>query len=281
MLSRNNGVLIQALFLRTHFLINAFKSHRFMKPYSLFFTAFLCLITHSIHAQKEKNETPQYKYAFKGYLNFLADSKTTTLTDDTTRTQINSSKKRTIFPAIGWPRFRENGRFFEMGITRLGFDYQELSTENKVFQRDSLGNIVPGGDIPIRGVKVWMDNIGLQFEWNFPFYFKENRDFNTYLGFSMDPSVYFQKNESLNAAAPSKRVFEFSNTLTLIPRITYAISNRCFLDLNVPISFTTFGINYNYSSNSVFPISVRETIDFRTRLPTHIWAIRLGIGYKI
>jgi hypothetical protein len=252
-----------------------------MKPFPLLFIAFLCLTTHSISAQNDKKGTPQYKYAFKGYLNILADNKTITLTDDTSRTQINSSKKRTIFPTIGLSRFRGNGRFFEMGVTRLSFNYQELSTENKVFQRDSLGNIVPGGDVPTRGAKVWTDNIGLRFEWNFPFYYKENRDFNTYLGISMDPSVYFQKNESLNSAAPSTRIFELSNTLTVIPRITYSLSSRCFLDLSVPISFTTFDINYKFDSDPRLPISARETIDLGTRLPTHIWVIRLGLGYKI
>jgi hypothetical protein len=266
-----------------------------MKPFPLFLGAFLCLMLNSISAQNEKKGTPeeksgqapQYltnngipkigKYALKGYFNFLANNKTTILTDDSTRTQINSSKKRTIFPTIGLSRFRENGQFMEMGITRLDFDYQELRTENKVFQRD----LVPGGDIPSRGAKVWTDNIGLRFEWNFPFYHKENSDFNTYLGISMDPSVYFQKNNPLNAATFGTRVFEFSNTLTVIPRITYSLSSRCFLDLNVPISFTTFGVNYKYDSDPRLPTSARETIDFRTHLPTHIWAIRLGIGYKI
>jgi hypothetical protein len=238
------------------------------------------LFVSNIFAQNEPTGTPQYKHVLKGYLTFLDDKKTTVLTD-TFRTQTNTQNHSSILPTIGWSRLRKNGRFMEIGITKLSFDFQESKTENKVFQRDSFGNIVPAGDIPDRGMSVWTNNLGLRFEWNAPIFYRENADFQSFMGISVDPAFYYQKIQPVSSAAFGSRVFEFSNTITLIPRITYAVSNRLFLDLNVPISFITLNLNYNVVNNPTIPTNARERIDFRGLTPTNIYAIRFGIGYKI
>ncbi len=243
---------------------------------------FFLFFSTQLLAQIEKKETPQYKYAFKGYLTFSDDKKTSILTTtDSTRTQTTTQFQSAILPSIGWSKFRKNGRFTEINLTRLRFDYQESKTENKVFQRDSFGNLVPAGDIPTRGTKLWTNAIGLRFEWNFPVFHLENNDFNAYLGISTDPSVYFQKTESFSSAAFPTQIFDISNTFTCIPRLTYAVSNRLFIDLNIPISFFTFGVNYNYQDNPTLHNYARSTTNLTAYYPTNIWALRIGIGYKI
>jgi hypothetical protein len=252
-----------------------------MKSFPFILITFL-LITNSISAQI-KHDTTLYHYAIKGYLNFTDNTKTTIITDDTLFIQKNTEKNKTILPTIGWSRFRKNGRFNEFGITRLSLDYQYKKSENKLlFQRDSFGNIIPGiVDIPSREVKIWTNNLGLRFEWNFPIFRKENNDFVAFLGFSTDPSVFYQKILPGTMASFPTRVFELSNTITLIPRVTYAFTNRFFMDINMPFSLVTFSGNYTHEDNPVLPSYARESINFRTRLPSNIWAIRLGIGYKI
>ena len=252
-----------------------------MKSLSLFLIIFLT--TFNCISAQIKHDTTLYNYAFKGYLNFTDNIKTTIITDDTLFIQKNTERNKTILPAIGWSRFRKNGRFREFVITRLSLDYQYKKSENKLlFQRDSSGNIIPVIiNIPSREVKIWTNNLGLRFEWNFPIFRKENSDFIAFLGVSMDPSVFYQKIKPMSTASFPTRVFELSNTLTVIPRVTYAFTNRFFMDINMPFSFVTFSGNYTYEDNPVLPSFARESINFRTRLPSNIWAIRLGIGYKI
>jgi hypothetical protein len=136
-------------------------------------------------------------------------------------------------------------------------------------------------DVPSRETETWTNTIGLRFEWNFPFFHEENDRFQSFFGISTDPSLFYQKINTVFTSFFPSRTFELSNTITIIPRVTYALSNRFFLDINAPISFITLDANYKVHKNPNLPSFARETVNFSAPLPTNFWAIRFGIGYKI
>jgi hypothetical protein len=235
-----------------------------------------------LSAQIDTKETPQYKHALKGYLTIMETNKTNILTDST-RQQTTNLSKTTLLPSISWVTFRKNGRFREMGITQFKVMHESTQTQNELFQtRDSLGNLIPVSvSFPGRGSAIWSAQLGTHFEWNFPIYYRETHSFACFFGISTAPSLYFAKTTPFSSASFPSRVFELSNNLSLIPRMTYMVSNRLFLDMNIPISFTTFDVNYYHVDSPILPTYARTTLNFRAYLPTNFWAIRFGIGYKI
>jgi hypothetical protein len=256
-----------------------------MHPLSRFYLCFalISFFIQPIAAQKTKKETPQYKNAFKGYLNLLDGRKTTIITDDTSFRETIKTHNRALLPTIGWSKYRKNGRFTEIGITRMKFDYDYKSKEwQLLFYRDTLGNFIPiQQNVIIPETEIWTNTVGLRFEWNFPFFHEEGKRFQSFLGISTDPTLSYQKINTVFTSFYSSRVLALSNSITVIPRITYALSNRFFLDINAPISFITLNVNYKVDKNPTLPSYARETVNFRAHLPTTIWAIRFGIGYRI
>jgi hypothetical protein len=242
----------------------------------------ISLFISPLFAQMDSKETPQYKHAFKGYLTIIETHKTNIL-KDSSRQRTTKLGKTTLLPSVSWAKFRKNGRFREIGITQFKVLHESTETQYELFQfRDTLGNLIPpSGVIPGRGLAIWSAQLGMQCEWNFPIYYRENRNFGCFVGVSTAPVLSFEKVTSLlNVIFPS-RALELSNTLSIIPRMTYAVSNRLFIDFNVPISFTTFDVNYKFTDNPILPTYARKIVEFNVYLPTNIWAIRFGIGYRI
>jgi hypothetical protein len=268
----------------TAVLINAFKSFNSMKFFPQLCFCFLLISSfiNPISAQIDTKETPQYKHALKGYLT-ITEVNTTNIFTDSIRQRTTNLSKTALLPSVSWVKFRKNGQFREMGITQFNVLHESTETENKLFQvRDSFGNIIPGTISFLgRGTATWSAQLGLQFEWNFPIYYRETRNFACFVGVSTAPTLYFEKITSFSSASFPSRAFELSNTLSIIPRMTYAVSNRLFVDINIPISFTTFDVNYYHVDSPILPTYARTTVNFRAHLPINLWAIRFGIGYKI
>jgi hypothetical protein len=227
-------------------------------------------------------DNPIYKHAFKGYLTISENSKTTVL-KDTFRQQTTVVKNAAVLPSIGWVKYRKNGQFREISLTQIKVLQEVSETQNKLFNTlDSFGNIIAlAGDIPGRGLTTWIAQLGVRIEWNFPIYYREKRNLAGFIGISTDPFLFFEKTKPVLSASFPARTAQLSNTFSLIPRLTYALSNRLFVDLNVPISFTTLNLNYQYVDSPILPKYARETLNFRAHFPSNFWGIRVGLGYKI
>lgn len=251
-----------------------------MKPYFLF----LILIFSSQLSAQITIDTPQYRYAFKGYLNFSDEKKLDTQTDFIGNISVTNEQNITLLPRIALSKYRKNGQFFELSLTNFEFSNKKSQTENKVlFAFDSLGNRISinAGQIPIRGAQVFTNHFGFRFEWSFPMYKNEESTLKSYIGISTDPSLFFQKIVPFTSAAFVTHVGQLSNTFILIPRLTYSCSKRLFIDVNIPISFLELATKYRFENNPSLPTFARDTFNFTARLPSNFWAIRLGIGYKI
>ncbi len=256
----------------------AFQPH-FLAIY-LFIASFF-ISSNVIFAQNAKNETPQYRYVFKGYLRFFDDKQSNSQTDVDNNIYTTTRRNSILLPTIALTKYRKDGSFWEFGVTDFDFSYNKNQNDVQLlFQRDSFGNLVPAtGDIPSRGIETWTNHLGLRFERSFPLLANKNKRFQPFLGLSCDPSVFYQKISPLNAAAFQTRVFELSNTITFIPRLTYAVSKRFLIDLNAPVSLVTFAVDYRKDDNPTLPSFARETTGFNARLLAKIWAVRLGVGY--
>lgn len=248
-----------------------------------FFISFLAFNT-ATYAQTAKKETPQYRYAFKGYLRLFYENKSKTTTDFLGNILVEKERNIAILPTIAFSKYRANGQFFELSLTNFNFSHQNSeATREFFFAIDSAGNVIPfnSGQIPSRGAEIVTNHLGLRFEWNMPVFYNKNSSFRPFLGLAFDPSVFYQSTIPFTSAAFPTRVFELSNTVTVVPRLTYAVSERLFIDVNVPFSLVNFSFDYQQTDNPILPTFARETTAFNARLLSNTWTFHLGLGYKL
>ncbi len=257
----------------------AFNSH-FLAIY-VCIASFLSL-NNVVQAQTSKKEASQYRYVFKGYLRFFYENKSIRTTDFSGNVTLEKVRNAAILPTIGIAKYRKDGQFFELSLTNFNFFYQnEEIIREVIFGIDSFGNRVTILDkIPSRGAEILTNHLGLRLERSFPLLSNKNNRFQPVVGLSCDPSVFYQSTTPFTSAAFPTRVFELSNTVAFIPRLTYAVSNRFLIDLNVPISLVKFAFDYRYDSDPRLPTFARETTGFSATLLSKMWAIRLGLGYR-
>lgn len=244
------------------------------------------ILNHVAFAQNVKKETPQYRYAFKGYLGFLNEKSVNSQTDFRGNVQTTTQRNTAILPTIGVSKYRKNGQFFEIGLTNFDFSRRNSETTLDVlFTIDSFGNPIKvvGQQIlfPSRGAYVLTNHLGFRCEWNFPLFKNEDSAIKSYIGVSTDPSLFFQNITPFTSAAFPTRTFEAANTFSLIPRLTCALSNRFFIDINAPISLVKLTFNYTLEENPILPTFARDQTSFNARFFTNILHIRFGLGYKI
>ncbi len=254
---------------------------------SHFLAIYVCLASflsfnNRVQAQTSKKEAPQYRYVFKGYLRYFDDKQSNSVTNVDNNIFTTTTRKTLLLPSIALTKYRKDGSFWEFSITDFNFSYDKNQRSVQIlFQRDSFGNLVPVTDfsLPSRGTEVFTNYLGLRFERSFSLISNKNSRFQPFLGLSCDPSVSYQKVTPFSSATFQTKVFELSNTLTLTPRLTYTVSKRFLIDLNVPVSLIKFSANYRSEDNPILPTFARKTTDFNAQLLSKIWAIRLGIGY--
>jgi len=121
----------------------------------------------------------------------------------------------------------------------------------------------------------------LRFEWNYPIFKEKLGRFQPFLGISADPSVFYENIEPYSTATFPTIYFDARNTVSIIPRIQVSLSERLFLDLNVPISMFSSVVAFRYYGNPILPTYARRMTDFSTKfLPSNL-NIRLGLAYRI
>lgn len=177
-----------------------------------------------------------------------------------------------LHPSLAVRLTDKSGNMHEAELTRL-----ELGSVN-----DVTSLIDPtGASIPASGGKTTETNIALRYEYIFNFMKKKNSRWMPALGLGLMP--YFQRSSFVPALATS-----FPATTTslgakgwIIPRITYAISSKLFVDLNVPLCITDANIQWSNQNNPNLNVKEQksETSNFEGA-PQH-YSIRLGIGLKV
>ncbi|NOQ70703.1 MAG: hypothetical protein GQ574_01805 [Crocinitomix sp.] len=213
----------------------------------------------------------------KLYSNFAWQSSERTVGYDTTFNQpITENYLETSLgyfsPAFSWATAKGNRH--EIELSRLQINQIDESTF--VDYTDGQNPVFLSGDIKTAIL------IALRYEYNFRFFKKkEDMKFKPSLGLAIRP--YYSKSifqPHLSTQFPSNQS-DIGALVSIIPRITYDLNERWFIDLNMPVNLAEFKLHSNTYFNPALPKNQQTvtTLEFET-LPSQ-YLIRLGVGFRL
>ena len=176
-----------------------------------------------------------------------------------------------VSPAIAFSTKR--GNFHELELSRL-----------QINQSDGITEIDYGGEYPqiIAGEKVTNIFIALRYEYNLFFIKKDAaKKWHPSVGFAARPFYSrYTFNPKLSTVFSSKE----SNTgvlFSIVPRIAYNLSERWYLDLNVPINAGVLKIRNRRVDDPAIPQNQRSITTIDAEVFPSEYLVRFGVGLRL
>lgn len=237
-------------------------------------TTVLLLITQLSWTQ---NTYLDYKHALKIYnlTSFEEQFKTRRINDDTTFNRIRyaTTTLRVLHPTIAFQWKTSKNNFHEIELTNL--IVSNLDTKTEFINDTTSSNQI------IAGSRLTTMLISIRYEYILNFNKSKDTKFVPSLGFGFNP--YFSKNNNkpfVSNIFPTTEIYTGFRTF-INPRLTYYLSSKLFMDLNIPLClFDTFYFS-DMDSNPSIPLAERTVSSFNFNQFPKVLSVRLGVGLKL
>lgn len=224
------------------------------------------------HFSYGQNKNLNAKYAVKVYNLSSLQKHEEPYTQGIFTGQTTQKNLQLFHPTIAFRIRNKKNNFHEIELTKL-----EVGSEETL----SGVNFNNGSPIIIAGGKTNTTAIAVRYEYILNFNKKKNSKLMPALGLALMP--YYQRTHYTPSLAT-----EFPETATrlgvkgfVVPRVTYAISSRLFLDVNIPICVTDM---YTLMNNEKNPNLTQQEQKYSTGnfdgLP-EFYSLRIGLGLNI
>jgi hypothetical protein len=198
-------------------------------------------------------------------------SKTVRLSD-TSSYQFTNTSTQILHPTIAFQWKAKNNNFHEIELTNFEIGKTGAKTE---FVADTNGiPFVSGQDIVTTALSV-------RYEYILNFNKSKDSKLVPSLGFGVNP--YFRKNKYSPLASSSFPAFESSFGLRafITPRVTYFITQKIFVDLNIPLCLFDNFILTEMRDNANLPVEQRTVSTYNFNQFPKFISGRIGIGIKL
>lgn len=176
-------------------------------------------------------------------------------------------------PTIAFLWNSEKHNFHEVELTSLRFGKNDALTE---LYDDSNGSTQI-----IQGSSDYNVDISMRYEFILNLAKSKDWKLMPFIGFGANP--YFNR---ISLTPKTSNLYPLSTMQTgirgfVVPRLTYFINSKVFLDLNVPFCITDFNIERFENNNPSLTEEerVKSTLNFR-QFPNR-FSVRLGVGLKL
>jgi hypothetical protein len=170
--------------------------------------------------------------------------------------------------------YQPNGNFQEIELSRIAIN---SSRNQSVITTDTNGKVTK-----VLGMDRTNVAIGLRYEYDYRlFKKKDDCKLKSYLGIAVNPyfsSSTFDPNSTIYFTTRQQSI---GATIAFMPRLNYYISERWFLDLNIPISIMDMNITTNKVDNPILSEQQRSvsTVNF-SQLPCK-FLVRFWVGFRV
>lgn len=226
--------------------------------------------SHAQHTEQAKEN--HHPYHIKLY-NLVSVSPTYPKANrgNTSYTEISSYRIWNPSLAAGYTNKKGNTHEFE--LTNIGINAQD-NRSTVYYSNQNITAVTTGN-------KIYETNIVLRYEYILNLLKKSNSRVHPSLGFAASP-YYTRYNliPYVTSTFPTKDTY-IGMRAFIVPRVSYDITKRLFIDLNIPLCLTDFNYNIYKERNPTKSMSEQEisTANF-SMLPAYFSA-RLGVGLKI
>ena len=223
----------------------------------------ICMAQKVSYAQKTN-------YQIKVYYNFLHTSSETDYGD----------------PTLSQVRERASTNF---GVVIPAFVVAKNKARHEIelsnFRINNSKNVVTapasnGGTVAISGVRVLYIHMAVRYE--FAFNLLDTKSLSgLFLGASVQPFIDYARSIPETSLSFPIRNRQLGARLHLIPRYTYDIGKRWFIDVNFPINMVVAGHDGQRVENPVLTTKQQCNGGFDTDFFNNIFQVRIGIGLKL
>jgi len=236
------------------------------------FTAALTLFALSTAAQES---TPRAKRSLVVYN--LTDWEKYSFsegTGDSIFLRTGESSLRIFHPTIAYRWEEHKGRYHEVELINFHLSTKEHSVQPVVPTTGAAESAVEGEQITRLAFSA-------RYEYQTSIRYNEDRPWGFSIGMGINPYYFLHTVRPLVTTNFPERVHVFGTRLYAVPRFTWHISERIFLDVNLPFCVGEFRLRYHYDENPVLAINERgrRTAEFST-LPA-LFSGRIGLGFKL
>ncbi|MDA3866404.1 MAG: hypothetical protein PF489_06590 [Salinivirgaceae bacterium] len=233
---------------------------------------FLLLIIQKGHSQ---NTYTDDKNAIKIYNLTTFESSSSKLRSDSASFSLYSSNSISEYfhPTFAYQWKSKKNNFHEIELTNF------ILKNNK--SKDEIINDSSGTKHTKISSRTTMILISFRYEYILNFNKSKDTRFVPSLGFGVRP---FYKQEDIKfdvstSFPSSEKYIGFSTYIT--PRLTYYVSSKLFLDINIPLNI--FSMNYNTTllDNPAIPKEHRDVSSLNFEELTNVFSARIGVGLKL
>jgi len=101
------------------------------------------------------------------------------------------------------------------------------------------------------------------------------------LGFGINPHFSARKLESFTPTVFNSNQRTFGFRTFVIPRLSYFLTSKLFLDLNIPIAVTDMGFTRAQNFNPVIPEQQQTISNFNLQALPRVITCRIGVGLRL
>ncbi len=205
---------------------------------------------------------------------FEEQSKSMLVSDTSSvRFQYTNTKSQILHPSIAFQWKSKTNNFHEIELTNFMVNKVGTTTEY-VSDTSASGQLVSGE---------YMTNIALSLRYEYIAILNKSKNSKVVpsIGFGVNP--YFRRSsisyESSTSFPSSNQSIGLRTFVT--PRITYFLTSKLFLDVNIPICLFDNFISTESTDNPAVPISQREISSYNFNQFPKFISGRVGIGLKL
>jgi len=222
-----------------------------------------------------QNAKLDYKFALKLYNQTSFEQSINTVFADTLNLNVRDANTtwQYVHPTIAFQWRSKKQNFREIELIDLYFNKKTESRE----QLDSNGNT----DNVLSKRDLYSSGISLRYEYTV--IFKKLKASNFVPSISYAASTYFKVDQFV-----PKSSNQFKNTQStlgargfIIPRLTYFVGSKLFVDLNVPICVMDLYYRVNVNEKPGIPVNQQRISNINFELFPKVISVRIGVGIKI
>lgn len=223
-----------------------------------------------------QNTNLDYKTGIKVYNLTIFDEQTKSrrLNDTSSnRYQYTNTTLQILHPTIAFQWKSKKNNFHEIELTSLMLGKMRAKTEI-VNDTTNNGQTISGGNLTTTAISV-------RYEYILNFNKSKESKFVPSIGFGINP-YYRQNNYSpKNSSSFSTREISAGMRTFITPRLTYFVTSKLFIDVNIPLCIFDTSYFFDKEDNPAIPVQQRNISTFNFNQFPKVFSGRIGIGLKL
>lgn len=193
---------------------------------------------------------------------------------DTNFFNLEQSSLRIFHPTIAYQWQSKKGNYHELELISFQLSNREEAVEAATPATGTNSQL-------IQSEITFAAGLSLRYEYQISIRPKDEKPWDFSVGVGLNPYYFYQRFSAEISTMFPTSVSTFGTRVFAIPRFTWHLSPRVFLDVNLPICMGEYRHQYRYDESPVLQVSERGQRAIDYSLFPALFSGRIGIGIKL